>query len=35
MRKTIQVNLARLLWRLAERLTHYANALFIAAHEIS
>ena len=29
MRKTLQIELARVLWRLSDRLTHYANALFI------
>jgi hypothetical protein len=28
MRKAIQITLARALWRLSERLTHYANWLF-------
>ena len=30
-RETLLINLARLLWRLSERLTHYANALFVRA----
>ena len=32
MRRTILINVARMLWRLADRITHHANAMFIAAH---
>ena len=36
MRRTILINLARMLWflsdRLSGRMTHYANSLFIGAH---
>ena len=32
MRRVILINLARMLWRLAHRLTHYANALFNYAY---